>query len=141
MSSHFFLQLFIWKSQRTTPFDDFYSQRREITKLYTRYYCTLLLGIVLMYQFFEVKNLFVLLSCSMWVPQIIHNVRQDINNPFHNAYLFGLSFTRLVLPLYFFLCPKTLIAPLFEYNVISSFYHLFYDVLLFNFILLKSIIG
>ena len=76
---------------------------------------------MLIYQFYTIKNVFIFLSLSLWVPQIIHNVMKDVKDGLHPVYLIGTSLTRLAIPLYFFSCPVVIIGPMFDYSGDNAF--------------------
>lgn len=42
---------------------------------------------------------------SFWIPQIVHNITADVRKPLHPLYVCGVTFTRLLIPLYLYGCP------------------------------------
>lgn len=59
-----------------------------------------------MYEFHNFLRPILLLLYSFWIPQIITNVVRDSRKPLHPHYIFGMSVTRLAIPLYIFGCPN-----------------------------------
>lgn len=54
---------------------------------------------------------------SFWVPQIVVTAYQDSRQPLRVFYLFGISISRMMLPLYLYGCPQNILriptSPLF----------------------------
>ena len=46
---------------------------------------------------------------GFWVPQIVYCARQDARQPLRPEYVVGMAVTRLMLPVYFHLCPHNLL--------------------------------
>ena len=74
--------------------------RQELAMLHLRFYGVLFAALFTAYVFQSFFNYLVLLSYSFWVPQIITNAAREVRRPFDPIYLFGMSATRLVIPLY-----------------------------------------
>ena len=51
----------------------------------------------------------VFVAFSFWVPQIIYCAATDARQPLSALYLWGMSLTRLALPLYLLTCPHNLL--------------------------------
>ncbi|EPS63571.1 hypothetical protein M569_11212, partial [Genlisea aurea] len=100
--------LAIWKAHRPqmNGGDNWDSMRRELSVLYTRFYGTLLCGIVLLYEFHRYLKPIVLMIHSFWIPQIVSNVIHDSRKPMHPHYVLGMTLTRMAFPLYAFGCPR-----------------------------------
>jgi transmembrane E3 ubiquitin-protein ligase len=99
--------LLIWKARRPSGFaEGWEAMRRELSLLYSRFYGSLLLGIVILYQLQNHLKYFVFALYSFWVPQIVLNVAGDHRKPLHPMYIAGMSVTRLMIPLYFYACPR-----------------------------------
>ncbi|CCI43701.1 unnamed protein product [Albugo candida] len=104
--------LVIWKARRPQGFSEgWIILRRELTTLYSRFYLSLLLGLVAFYNF-SASNLrfIVVISYSFWIPQIVHNALREVRNPFHAGYLYGMSILRMFIPLYFYGCPANFLT-------------------------------
>lgn len=98
--------LLIWKARRPSGFSEGWeAMRRELSMLYSRFYGSLLLGIVLLYQMQNHLRFFLFALYSFWVPQIVLNVIEDHRRPLLPIYILGTSITRLAIPLYFWGCP------------------------------------
>ncbi|CAK4069873.1 unnamed protein product [Aphanomyces euteiches] len=103
--------LVIWKARRPQQFTEGWNvMRRELTTLYSRFYISLLFGLCLIYYGWKWLHLLVIIACSFWVPQIVHNVHREVRNPFDTSYILGMSVTRLFLPLYLYGCPKNFLT-------------------------------
>lgn len=77
--------------------------RRQITLLHLRFYGALMLAIVsFWYMGQSHRTLYVLVLYSFWVPQIVMNVITESRKPMHPYYIYGMSFTRVVAPIYTF---------------------------------------
>ncbi|GAB0494423.1 hypothetical protein MMPV_005716 [Pyropia vietnamensis] len=98
--------LLIWRAKRPAGFTHGWeSMRRELSMLYTRFYGSLLLGILLLYELQNHVQLFLFALYSFWTPQIILSATHDYRRPLHPLYILGMSTTRLAIPLYFYACP------------------------------------
>jgi hypothetical protein len=77
--------------------------RRRIAMLHARFYLAMT-GVLLLALYVNDKwrILYVLGVYSFWVPQIVLNIITEARNPLHPHFIYGMSFTRLVAPLYFF---------------------------------------
>eukprot|EP00180_Rhodochaete_pulchella_P004449 Plantae.Rhodophyta-Rhodochaete_pulchella.ctg8447.p1 GENE.Plantae.Rhodophyta-Rhodochaete_pulchella.ctg8447~~Plantae.Rhodophyta-Rhodochaete_pulchella.ctg8447.p1 ORF type:complete len:548 (+),score=77.69 Plantae.Rhodophyta-Rhodochaete_pulchella.ctg8447:206-1645(+) len=99
--------LMIWKARRPSGFSEGWeAMRRELSMLYSRFYGSLLFGIVIVYQLQTHFRLFIFALYSFWVPQILLSAIEDHRRPLHPVYIVGMSATRLAIPLYFWSCPK-----------------------------------
>lgn len=76
--------------------------RRQITLLHLKFYGALMLSIVLIWYLGSNRSLCVLLLYSFWVPQIILNIVTESRKPMHPYYIYGMSITRSVAPIYVF---------------------------------------
>lgn len=109
--------LLIWKARRPSGFSEGWeAMRRELSMLYSRFYGSLLVGIILLYQLQNNLRYFVFALYSFWTPQIVLSVVQDHRKPLHPLYILGMSVTRMAIPLYFWSCPRNFlhIQPRFE---------------------------
>mmetsp|Transcript_37024 Transcript_37024/g.116477 ORF Transcript_37024/g.116477 Transcript_37024/m.116477 type:complete len:266 (+) Transcript_37024:67-864(+) len=101
--------LTIWKARRPDTNEGWIAMRRELSILYSRFYGALVGGIFLMYHTQDYAKYLVLLFYSFWLPQIVYNIRHDCRRPLLPQYIVGISVSRLLIPLYIFLCPKNLL--------------------------------
>eukprot|EP01102_Stenamoeba_stenopodia_P007564 TRINITY_DN2120_c0_g1_i1.p1 TRINITY_DN2120_c0_g1~~TRINITY_DN2120_c0_g1_i1.p1 ORF type:complete len:591 (-),score=58.73 TRINITY_DN2120_c0_g1_i1:77-1849(-) len=117
--------LLIWKARRPQSFSDGYiSMRRELSLLYARFYASLMGGFLLLYFLSGLFHVFVFLYYSFWWPQIYCNATRDCKGGLHTHYIFGISITRLCIPLYFYACPENFIHA--EPNYTISFLLILY---------------
>ena len=77
--------------------------RRQITLLHLKFYGALVMAIVAFwYAGQSNRSLFILLLYSFWVPQIILNIITESRKPLHPYFMYGMSLTRSVAPIYVF---------------------------------------
>ena len=81
--------------------------RRRIALLHLRFYSAFMVAVFLFY-FVGEKNrtVYLLVLYSFWVPQIVSNVITEARRPMHKYYVYGMSITRLVAPLYLYGLPN-----------------------------------
>ena len=105
--------LMIWKARRPAIFNDgFVMMRRELGKIYSRFYCSVIMGVALVYHMWDFTVVLLLLVYSFWIPQIFVNAYFDSRKSLSNHYMYGMSASRLFLPLYYYGCPNSFIIPL-----------------------------
>eukprot|EP00586_Coscinodiscus_wailesii_P010005 CAMPEP_0172513466 /NCGR_PEP_ID=MMETSP1066-20121228/252708_1 /TAXON_ID=671091 /ORGANISM="Coscinodiscus wailesii, Strain CCMP2513" /LENGTH=541 /DNA_ID=CAMNT_0013293743 /DNA_START=30 /DNA_END=1655 /DNA_ORIENTATION=+ len=77
--------------------------RQQVTLLHVRFYAALFMFLT-GFWYFGKDHLFgfMTLLYSYWVPQIIYNIVTEAKRPLHNHYIYGMSVTRLVAPVYMF---------------------------------------
>merc|ERR1711971_461638 len=80
--------------------------RRELSKVYSRFYGVLIIGLVFIFNSLEHLDLIALASQAYWVPQILHDVRSGPKNALHPHFLLGISVTRCLEVIYFWGCPE-----------------------------------
>lgn len=77
--------------------------RRQLAMLHLRFYGALLVAFLLMfYAPGRYRVYYMLVLYSFWLPQIVLNVITEAKTPLHKHYIYGMSLTRLVAPLYIF---------------------------------------
>jgi len=77
--------------------------RHQITVLHVKFYVSLMLSIMLFWYVGQsYKTLYVMILYSFWVPQICWNIYSEYKKPMHHHYIYGMSLTRAVAPLYVF---------------------------------------
>jgi len=75
--------------------------RRQIALLHIRFYSAMAASFLMLFYVGEKYRVFYILALySFWVPQIILNVITEAKMPMHTYYIYGMSVTRLVAPLY-----------------------------------------
>jgi hypothetical protein len=105
--------LLIWKARRPQGFNlGWNAVRRELTILYSRFYCTLLVGIMIAYNFWGYLTWLLVVAYSFWIPQIVYNAQKEVRNPLDYRYLVGISVARMVAPLYLYGCPNNFLIVL-----------------------------
>lgn len=81
--------------------------RRQVAMLHLRFYVALVGSfLAFFYSGEEYRTVYILALYSFWVPQIIQNVMTEAKRPLHNYYIYGISLSRLVAPLYIFAVPN-----------------------------------
>ena len=109
--------LMIWKARRPAIFNDgFVMMRRELGKIYSRFYCSVIMGVALVYHMWDFTVVLLLFVYSFWIPQIFVNAYFDSRKSLSNHYMYGMSASRLFLPLYYYGCPNSFIIPLVDGN-------------------------
>ena len=77
--------------------------RQQITLLHFKFYASLMLAIMLFWYVGQsFKTLYVMTLYSFWVPQICWNIYSEYKKPMHHHYIYGMSLTRAIAPLYVF---------------------------------------
>ena len=77
--------------------------RRQIAMLHLRFYVALMAACLgFFYSGETYRTAYMLLLYSFWVPQIVNNVITEAKRPLHPYYVYGISLSRLVAPLYIF---------------------------------------
>ncbi len=77
--------------------------RHQITVLHLKFYAALMLSITLFWYVGQsCKTLYMMALYSFWVPQICWNIYSEYKKPMHPQYIYGMSLTRAVAPLYVF---------------------------------------
>jgi transmembrane E3 ubiquitin-protein ligase len=77
--------------------------RRQIAMLHLRFYCAMAGSFMLFFYVGATYRIFYILALySFWVPQIVLNIVTEAKSPMHTHYIYGMSLTRLVSPLYLF---------------------------------------
>jgi hypothetical protein len=77
--------------------------RRQIAMLHMRFYIALMTSCLgFFYSGETYRTPYMLLLYSFWVPQIVQNIATEAKRPMHPYYVYGMSLSRLVAPLYIF---------------------------------------
>jgi Ring finger domain len=88
--------------------------RRQVAMLHLRFYVALFGAFLLAFYVGETYRIvYALALYSFWVPQIILNVYTEAKNPLHTYYIYGMSLTRLVIPLYVFAVPNNFLKEVY----------------------------
>ena len=78
--------------------------RRQVAVLHLRYYVALFGSLVLLFYASGTvsRRLYFLALYSFWVPQIVLNVITQAKTALHKHYIYGMSLSRMIAPLYVF---------------------------------------
>eukprot|EP00545_Synedropsis_sp_CCMP1620_P013232 CAMPEP_0119015812 /NCGR_PEP_ID=MMETSP1176-20130426/11666_1 /TAXON_ID=265551 /ORGANISM="Synedropsis recta cf, Strain CCMP1620" /LENGTH=1087 /DNA_ID=CAMNT_0006969133 /DNA_START=277 /DNA_END=3537 /DNA_ORIENTATION=+ len=77
--------------------------RRQVAMLHLRFYVALVTAfLAFFYAGQQYRTLYMLALYSFWIPQIIQNIVTEAKRPLHHYYIYGMSVTRCVAPLYMF---------------------------------------
>ena len=88
--------------------------RRRIAMLHLRFYVALMgTLIVFFYTWENYKIIYILVLYSFWVPQIVYNVTTEAKGPLHHQYVYGMTLSRLVAPLYVFAVPNNFLKEIY----------------------------
>ena len=58
---------------------------------------------------------------SFWIPQIVHNVITEAQHPLHNYYIYGMSTTCCVAPLYMFAVKNNFLKEVYPDSITNYF--------------------
>ena len=88
--------------------------RRQVAMLHLRFYVALFGAFLAFFYAGEKYRIpYNLALYSFWVPQIVQNVITEAKRPMHNYYIYGMSLTRLVAPLYIFAVPNNFLKEVY----------------------------
>jgi transmembrane E3 ubiquitin-protein ligase len=88
--------------------------RRQVAMLHLRFYVALLgTFIVACYAGEKYRLAYGLTLYSFWIPQIAYNVYTEAKAPLHKHYIYGMSVTRLVAPLYILAVPNNFLKEVY----------------------------
>eukprot|EP00934_Nitzschia_sp_Nitz4_P006014 Nitzschia sp. Nitz4//scaffold124_size66437//25636//38731//NITZ4_006111-RA/size66437-processed-gene-0.6-mRNA-1//1//CDS//3329534552//6004//frame0 len=113
-----YMTIIVQSRHSNTPGNTAESLRRKIATLHLRFYFGLVGAIMLGVYLWEwgLEILYMMLLYSFWVPQIVSNVITLAKHPLHRHYLYGMSISRLVAPLYAFGVSGNFLKEAFPYN-------------------------
>ena len=88
--------------------------RRQVALLHCRFYGALFIVKVLFSLIGDKHRiLFALALYSFWIPQIVQNIITEAKRPMHNWYIYGMSISRMVAPVYFFAVPNNFLKEVY----------------------------
>jgi transmembrane E3 ubiquitin-protein ligase len=93
----------IWKAR--DPEEAAQDGRASLFVLYLRFYGLLVLGMVILYQMVSIFPLVLCIAYCYWVPQIVENTVTNAREALSLSYVYGITASRLAIPLYFYGCP------------------------------------
>lgn len=89
--------------------------RARLVTMHVRFYGVVMLILILGFSVPIHPMIIVVALYSFWWPQIVHNAVHGTKHSLHPAYLYGMTVSRLFLPLYLMGCPANFLAGLWEY--------------------------
>merc|ERR1712226_689480 len=99
----------IWRTHHRDIFAEGWDAvRRELTRVYSRFYGTFVGGLILIFNFISYLKFFVFVLQAYWIPQIIHDARKGAKNSFSLRFILGMSVTRCLASLYLWGCPSSI---------------------------------
>lgn len=102
------------RSNTADPNSTTESVRRKVTILRVQFYIAIFLSFMLFFYIGQhYLTVYMLGLFSFWVPQIIQNIITEAKRPLHKHYIYGMTLTRLVAPLYVYGVPNNFLK---EYN-------------------------
>lgn len=96
-------------------FEGLQGLRARLVTMHVRFYGVVLFILIVGFSFPIHPMIIVVCLYSFWIPQIVHNVQHGTKHAFHPVYLFGMTVSRMFLPLYIMGCPKNFLVGLWEY--------------------------
>jgi len=98
--------LTIWRQRHREVFEEGWeSVRRELSRIYSRFYTFLVGGLIVIFNFIDHLDVIVLVSQAYWLPQILHDVRQGSRGSLEMRFIIGISVARTLQILYLWGCP------------------------------------
>ena len=77
--------------------------RRQVAMLHLRFYVALVGAfLAFFYAGQRYRTLYMLALYSFWIPQIVQNVITEAKHPLHTHFIYGMSISRCVVPIYMF---------------------------------------
>lgn len=89
--------------------------RARLVTMHVRFYGVVMLILILGFSVPIHPMIIVVALYSFWWPQIVHNAVHGTKHSLHPTYLYGMTVSRLFLPLYLMGCPANFLAGLWEY--------------------------
>jgi len=90
------------------------SLRRQVALIHVRFYVALVFAfLAFFYAGQKYRTIYILALYSFWVPQIVQNVVTEAKRPLHIYYIYGMSITRMVAPLYIFAVPDNFLKEVY----------------------------
>jgi hypothetical protein len=88
--------------------------RRQVAMLHLRFYVALVIAFLgFFYAGQQYRTIYMLVLYSFWIPQIIQNAITETKRPLHTYYIYGMSITRCVAPLYMFAVPNNFLKEVY----------------------------
>mmetsp|Transcript_26034 Transcript_26034/g.38480 ORF Transcript_26034/g.38480 Transcript_26034/m.38480 type:complete len:1100 (+) Transcript_26034:250-3549(+) len=88
--------------------------RRQVAMLHLRFYVALIGAfLAFFYAGQQYRTIYIVGLYSFWVPQIIQNIISEAKRPLHVYYIYGMSISRCVAPLYMFAVPNNFLKEVY----------------------------
>lgn len=88
--------------------------RRQVAILHVRFYLALLAVFIFLWNVDDkYRTLYMLALYSFWIPQIVLNVITQAKTPMHKYFIYGMSFSRMVVPLYIYAMKKNFLKEVY----------------------------
>jgi len=88
--------------------------RRQVAMLHLRFYVALVTAFLAFFSAGQqYRTIYMVVLYSFWVPQIIHNIISEAKRPLHVYYIYGMSLSRCVAPLYMFAVPNNFLKEVY----------------------------
>mmetsp|Transcript_17038 Transcript_17038/g.25793 ORF Transcript_17038/g.25793 Transcript_17038/m.25793 type:complete len:1081 (+) Transcript_17038:273-3515(+) len=88
--------------------------RRQVAMLHLRFYVALMGAfLAFFYAGQQYRTIYMVGLYSFWVPQIIQNIITEAKRPLHVYYIYGMSISRCVAPLYMFAVPNNFLKEVY----------------------------
>lgn len=94
-----------WRARRP-ELQNWLELRINLGAIYSRFYAAFISGLFLMYWLSDKFFVFIVLTNSYWLPQIVRNAYHNHRQVLKPSYVIVTSFTRLIGPLYVLGCPS-----------------------------------
>jgi transmembrane E3 ubiquitin-protein ligase len=96
--------------------------RHQVAMLHLRFYGSLMATFLLLFYAQNQYRVFYMLALySFWLPQIILNIITEAKTPLHKYYIYGMSITRMVAPLYIFGLRKNFLKEVYPESATELF--------------------
>jgi len=88
--------------------------RRQVAMLHLRFYVALVTAFLVFFSAGQqYRTIYMVVLYSFWVPQIIQNIISEAKRPLHVYYIYGMSISRCVAPLYMFAVPNNFLKEVY----------------------------
>lgn len=101
------------------------SLRQEWALIHLKFYFGLFVTLVTIYILRHYFDFLIVLAYSFWLPQIGLNMLKGHRKPLHFIYVYGMSVSRLMIPIYIYGCPSNIAATITGYHMKPKYYMCF----------------
>ncbi|KAL4455288.1 hypothetical protein ABPG74_012440 [Tetrahymena malaccensis] len=126
------LLILVWKNRCYVNFTTPSEIRKGFALFYAKFYISLIIFFTLTY-FFYLYNEYLLFWPLFIVPQIVHNFMKGNTPLFSKNYMFGMIFSRAIIPFYFRACKYNIrnLAPSLYFSITYPLLFAFFILVLF----------